>query len=73
MRVSASLPLIALLTVSVSNALSLHRRDAPAVLAAPLQRRHVDGILGKRDTSPVDVSIFNNVRTRISNAMFPSI
>ena len=65
MRVTSSLSLIALSAASVGNALSLHRRDAPAVLAAPLQRRYPVAALSKRDTSPLNVSIINNVSIHI--------
>ncbi|EED17354.1 yapsin, putative [Talaromyces stipitatus ATCC 10500] len=59
MRVTVSLPFIVLTTVSVGNALSLYRRDAPAVLEAPIIRRQSAGTLDKRSTSPLDVSIMN--------------
>ncbi|OKL55519.1 hypothetical protein UA08_09198 [Talaromyces atroroseus] len=61
MRVATSLPFIVLSTASVGNALSLHRRDAPRVLEAPLERRHLDKPLVKRDPSSLGVSIGNNV------------
>jgi hypothetical protein len=61
-----TLPLIALSTAAVGHALSLSRRDAPRVLAAPLERRQLTAGLARRDSSYLNVSLENNVRPDIS-------
>jgi hypothetical protein len=73
MRVTALLPLIVLSTASVGNALSLHRRDVPAVLAAPLQRRQPAATFSKRDTSPLNVSIINDVSIEFTGFPHPRL
>lgn len=60
MRGGLFLPLISAVA-PFATAISLHKRDVPAVVALPIERRQTAGALSKRDSS-VNVSLTNEAR-----------
>ena len=61
------LPLAALAALPCANAITLHKRDDPAVFGLPITRSERSEALQKRDSKVASTALYNVVRDKNSN------